>query len=128
MPPLKQIDRSATVGFCPVAPLLAAGTVAGAIDMSFSTNAMLEVCVHYPAWHSCHYTFHVQANSSDQISPLQVFVLDFATSEQSPALGGSIPVPERFNRLVWGTKPNDASQLSVRYFPADGLKLASQPK
>jgi protein transport protein SEC31 len=43
MPHLKQIERSATVGFCPGAPLLAAGTVAGAIDMSFSTNSVLEV-------------------------------------------------------------------------------------
>ncbi len=40
---LKLIERSATVGFCPTAPLLAAGTVAGAIDMSFSTNSVLEV-------------------------------------------------------------------------------------
>ena len=43
MPHLKQIERSATVGVCPTAPLLAAGTVAGAIDMSFSTNSVLEV-------------------------------------------------------------------------------------
>ena len=43
MPVLKSVDRSATVAFCPVAPLLAAGTVAGAIDMSFSTSSVLEV-------------------------------------------------------------------------------------
>jgi hypothetical protein len=39
------IDRSATVGWCPVQgpSLLACGTVAGAIDMSFSTSSVLEV-------------------------------------------------------------------------------------
>lgn len=43
MVPLKQLDRSATVSFCPGSSLLAAGTVAGAIDISFSTNSTLEV-------------------------------------------------------------------------------------
>lgn len=41
---LKQVERSATVAFCPHANLLALGTVAGAIDMSFSTSSVLEVC------------------------------------------------------------------------------------
>lgn len=41
---LKTVDRSATVAFCQNAPqFLAAGSVAGAIDLSFSTNSHLEV-------------------------------------------------------------------------------------
>jgi hypothetical protein len=41
---LKTLERSATVAWCPAAGgLLAAGTVAGAIDPTFSTNSVLEV-------------------------------------------------------------------------------------
>lgn len=44
--PLAYIDRSASVGWCPVGhqALMAAGTQSGAIDMSFSTSSVLEVC------------------------------------------------------------------------------------
>lgn len=72
---IKQIERSATVAFCPSANLLAAGTVAGAIDMSFSTNSVLEV-----------------------------FGLDFSTGSAPPVLVGSVPVPERFNRIAWAPR------------------------
>jgi len=43
--PLAYIDRSASVGWCPVGhqPFLAAGTQGGAIDMSFSSSSVLEV-------------------------------------------------------------------------------------
>lgn len=41
---LKEIERSATYTFCPTAPFLATGSVAGAIDLSFSTSSQLEVC------------------------------------------------------------------------------------
>lgn len=37
------LERNALVGLCPTAPLMALGTVAGAIDMSFSTSSVLEV-------------------------------------------------------------------------------------
>jgi protein transport protein SEC31 len=40
--PIKGVDRSATLAFCPTAPFLAAGSVAGAIDLSFSTSSALE--------------------------------------------------------------------------------------
>jgi len=40
---LKQADRSATFTFCQNAPFFAAGSVAGAIDLSFSTSSQLEV-------------------------------------------------------------------------------------
>lgn len=40
---MKLIERSATPAFFPGGGMLAAGTVAGAIDMSFSTSSVLEV-------------------------------------------------------------------------------------
>jgi protein transport protein SEC31 len=43
MASIKSIDRSATLSFCQNAPFLAAGSVAGAIDLSFSTSSVLEV-------------------------------------------------------------------------------------
>lgn len=43
MVPLKECSRSAAVAFSPVGPFLAAGTVAGVIDMSFSNSSVLEV-------------------------------------------------------------------------------------
>ena len=42
MPSLKECSRSAAVSFSPLGPHLAAGTVAGVIDMSFSTTSVLE--------------------------------------------------------------------------------------
>ena len=44
---LKRADRSATLSFCPSGPFLAAGSVAGAIDLSFSTSSVLEVRQRY---------------------------------------------------------------------------------
>lgn len=40
---IKEIERSAMFTFCPCGPYLAAGSVAGAIDLSFSTSSQLEV-------------------------------------------------------------------------------------
>ena len=40
---VKEIDRTATFTFSPSAPYLATGSVAGAIDLSFSTSSQLEV-------------------------------------------------------------------------------------
>lgn len=45
MPGVKGNERSATLSFCQNAPFLAAGSVAGAIDLSFSTSSVLEVTV-----------------------------------------------------------------------------------
>lgn len=42
-PYVKQVNRCATVAFSPTAPYIATGTMAGAIDLSFSTTACLEV-------------------------------------------------------------------------------------
>ncbi|GFH27783.1 WD_REPEATS_REGION domain-containing protein, partial [Haematococcus lacustris] len=93
MPHLKQLDRSATLAFCPeklpgnVPTLIAAGTVAGAVDMTFSTNSVLEICS-----------------------------LDFANGSELPSVVGSVQAPDRFNRLAWGQRlSSDAS------FPSMGL-------
>ncbi|GIL46865.1 hypothetical protein Vafri_3734 [Volvox africanus] len=80
MPHLKQLDRSATGAFCPHASYLAAGTVAGAIDVSFSTSSVLEI-----------------------------FPLDFSTSSDYLSPCGSVAAPERFNRLAWGQRLSDQS-------------------
>ncbi|KAK3253493.1 hypothetical protein CYMTET_37261 [Cymbomonas tetramitiformis] len=75
MAPLKMIERSATVAFSPTAPYMAAGTMAGAIDLSFSSSASLEV-----------------------------FKMDFQNPAlEMPLAGGAVPTSERFHRLVWGT-------------------------
>ena len=41
--PIKKVDRSATICFDPAGRYLACGSVAGAIDLSFSTSSTLEV-------------------------------------------------------------------------------------
>ncbi|KAL2612070.1 hypothetical protein R1flu_023762 [Riccia fluitans] len=73
---LKSISRSATVAFAPTAPIMAVGTIAGAIDASFSSSASLEI--------------------------LQ---LDFANTEQELPVVASCPTTEKFNRLSWGKIP-----------------------
>ena len=58
----------------PDAPFLATGTMAGAIDLSFSTTACLEI-----------------------------FSTDYADGEfEMPTRGKAVPSTERFHRLVWG--------------------------
>lgn len=84
MSTLWQVDRSATIAFCPVAPFIAAGTVAGAIDVSFSTNAVLEI-----------------------------FPTDVHSLQRGPHVAGSVTVPERFNRTAWGPKFSDGTTLQM---------------
>ena len=43
MAPIKEARRSATVAFSPNASFLAAGSIAGTIDTSFSSASALEV-------------------------------------------------------------------------------------
>lgn len=74
---------------------MAAGTVAGAIDMSFNTSAALEI-----------------------------FSLDFASGAEAPQLVGSVPVPERFNRLVWGQSPSPQAHMPVSLLCASGVCVA----
>ncbi|KAL0027638.1 hypothetical protein WJX79_004520 [Trebouxia sp. C0005] len=73
MASLKEAHRSAALAFSPNASYLAAGTVAGAIDMSFSTTSTLEV-----------------------------FKLDFSSSSHElPLAGQAVNALERFHRLSW---------------------------
>ena len=59
----------------PNAPFLATGTMAGAIDLSFSTTACLEI-----------------------------FSTDYASMEtEMESVGRAVPSTERFHRLVWGS-------------------------
>ena len=51
MASLKEAQRSAALAFSPNASYLAAGTVAGAIDMSFSSSSTLEVSLAYILGH-----------------------------------------------------------------------------
>ena len=71
---LKTIQRSATVAFAPMAQVMAIGTMAGAIDLSFSSSAHLEL-----------------------------LKLDFASSDLDIPVLSSAVVPERFNRLSWSS-------------------------
>ncbi|XP_076887936.1 protein transport protein SEC31 homolog B-like isoform X1 [Bidens hawaiensis] len=70
---IKHVDRSALVAFAPDAPFFAAGTMAGAVDLSFSSSANLEL-----------------------------FKLDFESGDRDLVFSGSIPSSEPFNRLAWG--------------------------
>lgn len=71
------------MGFAPSSPYVAAGTVAGAIDMSFSTSSVLEI-----------------------------YSLDFSSKGSQLALEGSITAPERFHRIAWGAEPVSGSPLT----------------
>ncbi|XP_062115563.1 protein transport protein SEC31 homolog B [Humulus lupulus] len=75
---IKGVNRSASVALAPDAPYMAAGTMAGAVDLSFSSTANLEI-----------------------------FKLDFQTDDRDIPVVGESPSSERFNRLSW-SKPTDA--------------------
>ncbi|CAH2036931.1 unnamed protein product [Thlaspi arvense] len=71
---IKRVDRSAFVAMAPNAPFMAAGTMAGAVDLSFSSSADLEI-----------------------------FELDFHSNDRELKPIGQCPSSERFNRLAWGS-------------------------
>ena len=83
--PVKHVERSATIAFggsgAEGKQYLACGTMAGAIDLSFSTSSVLEVYAVDPA----------DTGSSD----------GFGGSNSMPLVGRAVHAPERFNRLVW---------------------------
>ncbi|CAJ1934243.1 unnamed protein product [Sphenostylis stenocarpa] len=70
---IKGVNRSASVALAPDAPYLAAGTMAGAVDLSFSSSANLEI-----------------------------FKLDFQSDDWELPLVAECPSSDRFNRLTWG--------------------------
>ncbi|KAL4586251.1 hypothetical protein LXL04_010886 [Taraxacum kok-saghyz] len=89
---IKEVNRSASVAFAPEAPLIAAGTMAGAVDMSFSSSANLEI-----------------------------FQLDFQSDDRKLPLVGAIPITEPFNRLSWGKSPTAGSEEFSLGLVAGGL-------
>ncbi|XP_059651913.1 protein transport protein SEC31 homolog B-like [Cornus florida] len=81
---IKGVNRSASVVFAPDATYLAAGTMAGAVDLSFSSSANLEI-----------------------------FKLDFQSDDRELPLVGASPSSERFNRLAWGRNPSGSEEFSL---------------
>ncbi|KAF2589166.1 hypothetical protein F2Q70_00040199 [Brassica cretica] len=71
---IKRVDRSAYVAMAPEAPFIAAGTMAGAVDLSFSSSSNLEI-----------------------------FELDFNSEDHEMKLLGQSSSSERFTRLAWGS-------------------------
>ncbi|KAG1365451.1 hypothetical protein COCNU_12G004510 [Cocos nucifera] len=88
---IKSAPRSALVAFAPDAPYLAAGTMAGAVDLSFSSSANLEI-----------------------------FKLDFRSDAHELLVVGVCSSCERFNRLSWG-KPGSGSDEYSLGLVAGGL-------
>ncbi|XP_042010022.1 protein transport protein SEC31 homolog B-like [Salvia splendens] len=70
---IKGINRSASTAFSPDGAYIAAGTMAGAVDLQFSSTANLDI-----------------------------FELDFVSDDRQLVLAGTIPSSERFNRISWG--------------------------
>ena len=69
---IKRAQRAALTALAPDAPYLAAGTMTGAVDLSFSNSANIEI-----------------------------FRLDFQSDSPDLPLLASVPSPDRFNRLSW---------------------------
>ncbi|XP_016449557.2 protein transport protein SEC31 homolog B-like isoform X2 [Nicotiana tabacum] len=83
MASIKVVNRSASAAFAPEAPYLAAGTMAGAVDLSFSSTANLDI-----------------------------FEVDFVSDDRQLILAGSVPSSERFNRLSWGKCQSNSEEFS----------------
>ncbi|KAM7512358.1 hypothetical protein LguiB_011233 [Lonicera macranthoides] len=81
---IKEVNRSASVAFAPDAPYMAAGTMAGAVDMSFSSSANLDI-----------------------------FKLDFQSEDRNLPLVGTVPSSEPFNRLSWGKNPSGSEDFAL---------------
>ncbi|PKA62399.1 WD-40 repeat-containing protein MSI2 [Apostasia shenzhenica] len=81
---VKSAPRSALAAFSPEASYLAAGTLAGAIDQSFSSSASLEI-----------------------------FKLDFQSESQELPVVGACQSSDRFNRLSWGKPKSSSSEYSL---------------
>ncbi|KAA8520202.1 hypothetical protein F0562_014458 [Nyssa sinensis] len=81
---IKGVNRSASVAFAPDAPFLAAGTMAGAVDLSFSSSANLDI-----------------------------FKLDFQSDDRDLPVVGTSPSSERFNRLSWGKNSTGSEEFSL---------------
>ncbi|XP_042064302.1 protein transport protein SEC31 homolog B-like [Salvia splendens] len=69
---IKSVNRSASTAFSPDGAYIAAGTMAGAVDLQFSSTANLDI-----------------------------FELDFVSDDRQLIMAGTIPSSERFNRISW---------------------------
>ena len=81
---IKGVNRSACVALSPDAPYVAAGTMAGAVDLSFSSSANLEL-----------------------------FKLDFQSDDQELPLLAEVPSSERVNRLTWGKNGSGSEDFGL---------------
>ncbi|KAJ4978081.1 hypothetical protein NE237_008861 [Protea cynaroides] len=81
---IKGVSRSASLAFSPDLPYLAAGTMAGAVDLSFSSSANLEI-----------------------------FKLDFQSDDRELPVVAECPSSERFHRLSWGKTGSGTQELSL---------------
>lgn len=89
---IKSVPRSALAAFSPEAPYLATGTMAGAVDLSFSSSANLEI-----------------------------FKMDLRGDGHELPLAGACPSGERFHRLSWGRPPTSPSEDYALGLVAGGL-------
>ncbi|KAM1157961.1 hypothetical protein ACFX1X_028819 [Malus domestica] len=78
---VKGVNRSACVALAPDAPYMAAGTMAGAVDLSFSSSANIEI-----------------------------FKLDLQSDDRDLPVVGESTSSERFNRLSWAKPTGSGSQ------------------
>ncbi|TYH42753.1 hypothetical protein ES332_D11G083900v1 [Gossypium tomentosum] len=92
---IKWVNRSASVALAPDAPYMAAGTMAGAVDLSFSSSANVEI-----------------------------FKLDFQSEDRELPVVGQCPSSERFNRLAWGKNVSGSDEFSLGLI-AGGLVVGS---
>lgn len=81
---IKAANRSASTAFSPDGAYVAAGTMAGAVDLQFSSSANLDI-----------------------------FELDFASDDRQMVLAGSAPTSEKFDRLSWGKGPANSEEYSL---------------
>lgn len=80
---IKTANRSASTAFSPDGSYVAAGTMAGAVDLQFSSSANLDI-----------------------------FELDFLSDDRQMVLAGSVPSSEKFDRLSWGKGPPNSEEFS----------------
>ncbi|PIN23651.1 Vesicle coat complex COPII, subunit SEC31 [Handroanthus impetiginosus] len=81
---IKGVNRSASTAFAPDGAYIAAGTMAGAVDLQFSSSANLDI-----------------------------FELDFVSDDRQLILAGTVPSPERFNRISWAKGPENSEEYSL---------------
>uniref|UniRef100_A0A5B6ZA22 Uncharacterized protein n=1 Tax=Davidia involucrata TaxID=16924 RepID=A0A5B6ZA22_DAVIN len=81
---IKGVNRSASVALASDAPYLAAGMMAGAVDLSFISSSNLDI-------------FKLNFQFDDRELP----VVEVSSSS------------ERFNRLSWGKNPSGSEEFSL---------------